>query len=412
MSIVGENTTPTLSGSQGTLSVLQGAADYGIVMGTKSSGNGWIQVKRVDGTATAYNLELQPLGGNVGIGTTSPSARLEIRNVGSDTVSNILTIGQTNLAGTDDSRLNISCDATNNLVNFISTGTNLGGFTFNSSGTERMRITSGGNVGIGTTSPSYKLDVSTSSGENYIRVDSALNQDCGYRFSENGVNKWLMYNVAASDAFAIYDNTNSAERMRITSGGNVLIGTTTDAGFRLDVNGTSRFGGELNVAYNNAISTIQGGTGFSLLRLYGGNGSSSNVVEFQIRNRVDGLNVSSIGNFSNHDLQLRTNNVNRLTIAASSGAATFSSSVTATGFFNSSDIRLKDVISKDGDVIRYKWKDGRDNRIHVGYSAQEVQKVMPDAVNEGTDGMLSVNYIEVLVAKIAELENRIKQLEK
>jgi hypothetical protein len=37
---------------------------------------------------------------------------------------------------------------------------------------------------------------------------------------------------------------------------------------------------------------------------------------------------------------------------------------------------------------------------------------MPDAVNEGEDGMLSVNYIEVLVAKIAELENRIKQLEK
>jgi hypothetical protein len=54
---------------KGTLSVLQGGADYGIVMGTKSNGAGWIQAKRVDGTATAYNLELQPLGGNVLIGT-------------------------------------------------------------------------------------------------------------------------------------------------------------------------------------------------------------------------------------------------------------------------------------------------------------------------------------------------------
>ncbi|MFA9263264.1 MAG: tail fiber domain-containing protein, partial [Undibacterium sp.] len=91
--------------------------------------------------------------------------------------------------------------------------------------------------------------------------------------------------------------------------------------------------------------------------------------------------------------------------------------ITASGGFFNSDIRLKDLTEYDYNVsdikpISYFWKDGRDNQKHVGYSAQEVQKVMPDAVNEGTDGMLSVNYVEVLVAKIAELENRIKQLEK
>ena len=36
---------------------------------------------------------------------------------------------------------------------------------------------------------------------------------------------------------------------------------------------------------------------------------------------------------------------------------------------------------------------------------------MPDAVNEDNEGNLSVNYIEVLVAKIAELEKRLKELE-
>lgn len=91
--------------------------------------------------------------------------------------------------------------------------------------------------------------------------------------------------------------------------------------------------------------------------------------------------------------------------------------ITASGGFFNSDIRLKDLTDYDYNVsdikpITYFWKDGRDDKKHVGYSAQEVQKVMPDAVNEGTDGMLSVNYVEVLVAKIAELENRIKQLEK
>jgi len=100
-----------------------------------------------------------------------------------------------------------------------------------------------------------------------------------------------------------------------------------------------------------------------------------------------------------------------------SNNATFAGTVTASGGFFNSDIRLKDLTDYDYNVsdikpITYLWKDGRDNKKHVGYSAQEVQKVMPDAVNEDEKGFLSVNYVEVLVAKIAELENRIKQLEK
>lgn len=104
-------------------------------------------------------------------------------------------------------------------------------------------------------------------------------------------------------------------------------------------------------------------------------------------------------------------NVNPLTLEQS-GNATFTGTVTATGFFNSSDARLKDIIEQDGDTIKFTWKDGQDNKIHIGYIAQEVQKKYPDQVSEDTNGMLTVNYIEVLVAKIQELENRIKQLEK
>ena len=123
---------------------------------------------------------------------------------------------------------------------------------------------------------------------------------------------------------------------------------------------------------------------------------------------MDGAEVS-LGSSTSIALKLQTNSSTRMTIA-STGEATFTSTVTASaGFFNS-DMRLKDLTDYDYNVsdikpISYFWKDGRDNKKHVGYSAQEVQKVMPDAVNEGTDGMLSVNYVEVLVAKIAELEN-------
>ena len=55
---------------------------YGTYLGTLGTGNGFIQQGRSDGTATAYNLLLQPLGGNVGIGTTSPSYKLHVAGTG------------------------------------------------------------------------------------------------------------------------------------------------------------------------------------------------------------------------------------------------------------------------------------------------------------------------------------------
>jgi hypothetical protein len=140
MSIVGANTAPTLSGSQGTLSVLTGATDYGIVMGTKSSGNGWVQVKRVDGTATAYNLELQPLGGNVGIGTANPVLKFSVLsniNTNNTTTPLILLGSDRNdryasfnvIRGSDSEKIGLGISTSNDNLPI-----------------ERMRITSGGSV--------------------------------------------------------------------------------------------------------------------------------------------------------------------------------------------------------------------------------------------------------------------------
>jgi hypothetical protein len=94
-----------------------------------------------------------------------------------------------------------------------------------------------------------------------------------------------------------------------------------------------------------------------------------------------------------------------------SGNMQIAGTMTASGGFFNSDIRLKDIVSKDGDVILYTWKDKRDAKTHIGYVAQEVQKTYPDAIQEGNDGMLSVNYIEVLVAKVASLEKQLKDLQ-
>ncbi len=98
-------------------------------------------------------------------------------------------------------------------------------------------------------------------------------------------------------------------------------------------------------------------------------------------------------------------------------AITSTANITALAFFATSDIRLKEIVEtsvitpSNIKPISYKWKDKeKPQTTQLGYSAQEVQLYMPDAVKEDEEGMLSVNYIQVLIAKVAELEKQIKKL--
>jgi hypothetical protein len=95
--------------------------------------------------------------------------------------------------------------------------------------TERMRIDSAGNVGIGTTSPSTKLTVNGA-----VTVSSAaINLTDGYGLAW-GTN--YVFGSAASNYVTTY--TNGTERMRIDSSGNVGIGTTNPAAGKLVVVGS------------------------------------------------------------------------------------------------------------------------------------------------------------------------------
>jgi hypothetical protein len=93
---------------------------------------------------------------------------------------------------------------------------------------------------------------------------------------------------------------------------------------------------------------------------------------------------------------------------------TVSGTITATAFYESSDIRYKTVLETNPeisglgiDVIKF-TRDGQD-KIRYGYSAQQVKAVIPDAV-EGTDNLV-VNYMDVHTIKIASLERRVAELE-
>ena len=93
--------------------------------------------------------------------------------------------------------------------------------------------------------------------------------------------------------------------------------------------------------------------------------------------------------------------------------------LTVDGVRTSSDIRLKeDIIKVNPEIarhllpVRFRFKD--DDKIHYGFIAQDVQKIIPDAVTEDKNGYLSLNYQELiapLYALVQEQEDRIDRLE-
>ena len=112
-------------------------------------------------------------------------------------------------------------------------------YTGSGAGT-RMTLTSGGNLGIGTTAPSAAagLALAMNSGANQCRIalKTSSTGDAsgdGFQIGIAGLSAFIEQRENADLTLA----TNATERMRITSGGNVLIGTTTEPGERITLNG-------------------------------------------------------------------------------------------------------------------------------------------------------------------------------
>ena len=110
-----------------------------------------------------------------------------------------------------------------------------------------------------------------------------------------------------------------------------------------------------------------------------------------------------------------SNNIALTTLSGAWNAGSYT--ITASNFILSSDKRLKENI-KDLEVknIDTNWKSfnvkNSDEDYRVGVIAQELEVKHPEFVATDKEGFKSVKYIDLLISKIAELEDRIKQLEK
>jgi hypothetical protein len=92
-----------------------------------------------------------------------------------------------------------------------------------------------------------------------------------------------------------------------------------------------------------------------------------------------------------------------------------SSTITAPDFVLSSDINLKenieDYVAKPININYKSYNLIGSEEKRVGVIAQELEVEHPEFVRENEEGIKSVSYIDMLVAKVAELEARIKELE-
>jgi hypothetical protein len=286
---------------------------------------------------------------------------------------------------------------------------------------EKVRITSAGNVGIGTTSPSAKLEVA---GNIYANESSAT----AISVYNSGSIRAKMSMTGNEGDLTLYGSSATAKvylsayYASYFNAGNVLIGTTTDAGYKLDVNGASRI--KSTTQYGLSISQSKTQEDFADA-LYLENTLSGQRVQIGMatndsdgqHHRVSLRAYKGSGTYEGvFGIVMRqasvSTHVQRLTLTAA-GNLSVDGSMTATSFFESSDKTIKTLIQDnyqtkgiESVTAKLYTKNGKEE---LGYYAQDLQDILPSAVSKGDNGLLNLSYREVHTAKISSLEHIVKE---
>ena len=379
--------------------------------------------------------------GYVGIGTTSPVEKLDTPNI---------AIGGSTITGYTANKLRI--DNNGGTSRFYSTGANTttkGAYVFHitssdgSLNPEIIRIASDGNVGIGTTTPDEKLDITGG----YLKFNGG---DYGIKGSAG-----LTYYATSEHYFS----TGNTERMRITSGGILKVGGT-EAGYSSTLIHTGNYS-----ATQSGINILNSSTGYGYILFGDGDGAAAYTGQITYKhgdefmafntNGAERMRITSAGNVlisktsagsvltqgielrdegnifactdvantSSYFSNIATSGTRQLIrfYAGTSQVGSINSNGTTTAYNTTSDYRLKEdlqdfkgleMVSKIP-VYDFKWK--IDKNRSYGVMAHELQEVLPQAVVGEKDAkeMQQVDYskiVPLLVKSIQELKAEIELL--
>jgi hypothetical protein len=389
------------------------------------------QLNQLDGNIFTGNLTVDTntlfvdaANNRVGVGTSSPAAKLEVTGdalttweaastkfIGSK-FSTSYDLGM--YMDTDNRKLTLSAKAADALGTIA--------FETGVTPTERMRVTNEGRVGIGASSPNELLHVNNSSQNSYVYMSGGggLGETYGgfvRGYGVTGEGGHLQLGVVDANAKRvavevteqgneILFSTAGAESLRINASGNVGIGTTSSAARLAVVNAQQgNFGSRQIYIEDSTASVSQPGIGFhasanstaGIIKFYG---PSS---QFEIRNSTD----------------------------------TGFSAILASAFVVSSDYRLKENIVplvgacdrlKQIPVHRFNFKPFEETGVEFqdrtvdGFLAHEVQSVVPEAITGEKDavdgagkpvyqGVDQSKLVPLLTAALQEALARIETLE-
>ena len=272
--------------------------------------NGANVAMRINGQGNTGNV------GNVGIGNTNPQAPLSFAN----SVGNKIDFYH-NIA--DNDRYGIQVQSNELRIHSGASGSNSGGITFGKSTTttftESMRITNAGNVGIGTDSPSAKLEVKTSGFNTTIELD---NSDTHYSVIQHNALGALKGFTGYNSGFMIYGGE-SGVTTRLQAGGAYAATILTNGNFGI---GTTSPGAKLEIATTGGVAKPDA------LRI--SNGAFPTYLWDIWRDNTTGyLNIGSTTNGTDNGAHVTIKDVSgNVGIGTTSPAAKLHSVITSNGF--------------------------------------------------------------------------------
>jgi len=246
-----------------------------------------------DGASSTTERMRIDSSGNVGIGTSSPSTKLEVKDTTVDGTPFKIT-GANNYGYSFRS---LAAGGINGARLDLHIGSSAGAYSFTNSSSELLRIDNSGDIGVGSTTPNknnWNKAITLQGGSN-----------CAYELSDNGVLA-AAFALQGDDRIELINfrsgpltfKTNNTERMRVDSSGRLLVGTTTE--------GHSN-GDDITVASSATTGiTIRSGTSSSG-NLYFSDGTSGDAEYRGYINYDHGNDRLNIGTSATSRLSINSN---------------------------------------------------------------------------------------------------------